>query len=117
MYLIELNNYNFNINKKNIFKNLSVKIEKNSINYLTGKNSCGKTTFMKILNGKYIYKNIKYNNELLKTNKLKQDTIYLNEEIIFYGKTIFEELRLLSDYNNDSFIDKILIDFDLYDKK
>ena len=51
MYIIEINNLNFDYSGKILFSNLDLKIEKNTFNCLIGNNGCGKTTLLKIMLG------------------------------------------------------------------
>lgn len=95
---IEINNLNY----KNIFKSLSINIEKNKITAISGPNNSGKTTLLKILSKKInSYDNILvYGNKLsdYKINeyyKLVKSVIPLEE--IFLCETVEEELNYYID--------------------
>lgn len=104
--ILNINNLKYN----NIFKDLSIYIEKNTITAISGSNNCGKTTLMRILNknigtdsniiyrGKSIndYKDIDYS---------KKIQVVFPCEILFEEKTIIDELK----------IQKEEIDFDKID--
>ena len=74
--MIIIKNLNFNYYKgtKKVIDNLSVKIEKGTINILLGLNGCGKTTLIKLLSGllEPTSGEIFYDNRLLKDISIKE---------------------------------------------
>ena len=74
--MIIIKNLNFNYYKgtKKVINNLSVKIEKGTINILLGLNGCGKTTLIKLLSGllEPTSGEIFYDNRLLKDISIKE---------------------------------------------
>ena len=51
--IIEINNFS----DDNLFENLTINVEKNTITTISGSNSCGKTALMRILNREVITNN------------------------------------------------------------
>lgn len=100
--IININNLNY----KNIFNNFNLSIQENTFVALSGANNCGKTTLIRILNkeiddvsnifikGKDInqYKNEEF-------SRIVQTII--PEEINFIENTLYEELLLQSNGNNE----------------
>lgn len=115
MNILEIENLNFSYSKEVIFKNLNLKIKKDSFNFLSGKNSCGKTTLFKIISGLEPCNKIKYENKYADIDKLKYNISYVNNICVFYGKTVKDELNLLFEEDNVGLIKKTLKFFDLED--
>ena len=92
--ILNINNIKYN----DIFEDLSIYIEKNTITAISGSNKCGKTTLMRILNrnihteaniiykGKEIYN---YGDE----EYYKKIQAVFPQEIIFHENTILDELK------------------------
>lgn len=92
--ILNINNIKYN----DIFEDLSIYIEKNTITAISGPNKCGKTTLIRILNrdvqtdsnivyeGKEIYN---YRDE----EYYKKIQAVFPQEIIFHENTILEELK------------------------
>lgn len=116
MDLLELDNINFSYENKEIFSSLNLKLQKNTINILIGNNSCGKTTLLKILSGIIFVDGIKFNGTIINKKsifKLRNNTFYADNNPIFYGKTVYEEIEILSDEPNNRFINKLLKEFQM----
>ena len=102
-----------NIKYKDIFEDLSIYIEKNTITAISGPNKCGKTTLIRILN-----KDIKIDSNIVYEGKKIQD--YKNneyykrvqavfpQEIIFHEKTIINELKYQQETPNLERLDFII---------
>ncbi len=73
-----------NLSYKNIIKSINITFNENSINYISGSNKCGKTTFIKLLSG------------LIET-----------KESVFYGK---KDLYNFSSYELSTQIGKVIYD-------
>lgn len=117
MNIIELKKLDFSYDNKKIFNNLDFELSENSFNFLSGKNLSGKTTFLKLISGLYYTSNIKYyDTNITEENShlLKDNSKYINLVNIFYSKTVFDELDILTESNNGNYIKKILKDFNLY---
>ena len=115
MNILEIENLNFSYNDISIFNNLKLSIKKNSFNFLSGNNSCGKTTLLKIIAGLIPTNNIKYSNKKIDSNKLKNKVSYIDNTFINYGKTVKDELNILFDQDSTNAIKKILKEFNLED--
>ena len=92
--IIEINNFS----DGNLFENLTINVEKNTITTISGANSCGKTTLMRILNREIITEN----NILLNNININDYTIseYTNliqtvipNEIVFNENTLENEIK------------------------
>lgn len=93
--ILNINNLKYN----NIFKDLSIYIEKNTITAISGSNNCGKTTLMRILS-----RNIKTNTNIVYRGKeikdYKQENynnkvqVVFPEEILFQEKAIIDEMKI-----------------------
>ena len=97
MYIIEINNLNFDYSGKILFSNLDLKIEKNTFNCLIGNNGCGKTTLLKIMLGLIDSDNVTIDNiKLTKQNKFeirkKIGCVFENPENNLICETVIEEL-------------------------
>ena len=92
--IIEINNFS----DDNLFENLTINIEKNTITTISGGNSCGKTTLMRILNREVITDNtILLNNININDYTIKDYTNLIQAviplEIVFNEKTLEKELN------------------------
>lgn len=122
MSFIEIKSLNYSTKKRKIFNNLNLNIERGSFACITGKNSCGKTTLIKILSSSIITENMISINGIY-INKLNKELI-CNEVFEFspdnkyFSKTILDEL-MLEIKNIDKYsinkIKKYLKEFNLID--
>lgn len=107
--ILNINNLKYN----NIFKDLSLYIEKNTITAISGSNNCGKTTLMRILNrdivtdNKIIYKG-KNINDYKQEEYSKNVQIIFPQDILFQEKTIIEELKIQQDELDINKIDFVI---------
>ena len=90
--ILNINNLKYN----NIFKDLSIYIEKNTITAISGSNNCGKTTLMRILN-----RNIKTATNIVyrgkEINEYKQENYKNNIQVVFPEKILFQEDTILEE--------------------
>ena len=94
--IIEINSFS----DDKLFKNLTINVEKNTITTISGSNSCGKTTLMRILNREVITDNtILLNNININDYTIKDYTNLIQAviplEIVFNEKTLEKELNNL----------------------
>lgn len=92
--IIEINNFS----DDNLFENLTINIEKNTITTISGGNSCGKTTLMRILNREIITENnILLNNKSINDYTISEYTSLVQtvipSEIVFEENTLEKELK------------------------
>ena len=92
--IIEINSFS----DDKLFKNLNISVEKNTITTISGSNSCGKTTLMRILNREVITDNtILLNNININDYTIKDYTNLIQAviplEIVFNEKTLEKELN------------------------
>lgn len=92
--IIEINNFS----DDKLFENLSINIEKNKITTISGANSCGKTTLMRILNREVITENdILLNNININDYTISEYTnlvqTVIPNEIVFNENTLEKELN------------------------
>ena len=92
--IIEINNFS----DDNLFENLTINVEKNTITTISGANSCGKTTLIRILNREVITKsNILLNNRNINDYTISEYTnlvqAVIPSEIIFNENTLEKELN------------------------
>ena len=92
--IIEINSFS---NDK-LFENLNISVEKNTITTISGSNSCGKTTLMRILNREVITDNtILLNNTSINDYTIRDYTSLVQTviplEIVFNEKTLEKELN------------------------
>lgn len=92
--IIEINNFS----DDKLFENLSINIEKNKITTISGANSCGKTTLMRILNREIITENdILLNNININDYTISEYTnlvqTVIPNEIVFNENTLEKELN------------------------
>lgn len=122
MNFIEIKSLDYSFDKKKLFDNLNLNIKQGDFVAITGKNSCGKTTFIKLLSA-----------SLITENKISIDGIYinrLNKELIdnkvsifspdskYFSKTVLDELMLeikKDDLYSINKIKKYLKEFSLID--
>jgi len=91
--IIEINNFS----DDRLFNNLNINIEKNKITTISGSNSCGKTTLMRILNREIITENnIQLNNKSINDYTISEYTNLVQAviplEIVFKENTLEKEL-------------------------
>lgn len=98
MNLIEIKNLTFSYSKEKIFDNLTLNIKNKEFVCITGCNSCGKTTLIKLLSGNIVTNNLitiddvsvnSVNKELI-----DQKVSVFSPDIKYYSKTILDELTL-----------------------
>ena len=92
--IIEINNFS----DGKLFENLNINIEKNKITTISGSNSCGKTTLMRILNREIITENIiLLNNKNINDYTVREYTSLVQTviplEIVFQENTLEKELN------------------------
>ena len=92
--VIEINNFS----DDKLFENLTINIEKNKITTISGSNSCGKTTLMRILNREIITENdIQLNNKSINDYTISEYTNLVQAviplEIVFKENTLEKELN------------------------
>ena len=92
--IIEINNFS----DDNLFENLTINIEKNTITTISGGNSCGKTTLMRILSREIITENnILLNNRSINDYTISEYTSLVQtvipSEIVFEENTLEKELK------------------------
>lgn len=122
MSFIEIKDLSFSYNNNKIFDKLNLSIDKNSFVSISGKNGCGKTTFVKLLSGSLNSNNhIKIDGKVLNFDNKdwinKTITVFSNDNL-YLAKTVFEEL-LISYKKEDNYsiskIKKYLKEFKLLD--
>ena len=92
--IIEINSFS----DDKLFENLNISVEKNTITTISGSNSCGKTTLMRILNREVITDNtILLNNTSINDYTIRDYTSLVQTviplEIVFNEKTLEKELN------------------------
>ena len=92
--IIEIKNFS----DDRLFNNLNINIEKNKIVTISGANSCGKTTLMRILNREIITENnIFLNNKSINDYTISEYTNLIQSviplEIVFEENTLEKELK------------------------
>lgn len=92
--IIEINSFS----DDNLFENLTISVEKNTITTISGSNSCGKTTLMRILNREVITDNdILLNNKSINDYTIREYISLVQTviplEIVFKEKTLEKELN------------------------
>lgn len=118
MNIIEVNNLRFNYGNIHIVDIPKLLIKKGEFVCISGKNSCGKTTLLKLLGG-YIKTNNMLMIDGIYVNDLNNDIIsgkvgYLFYENSFFSKTVYDELSMyVNGLNKKLKIKKILSDFDM----
>ncbi len=118
--IIEINNFS----DDKLFENLSINIEKNKITTISGANSCGKTTLMRILNREVITENdILLNNININDYTISEYTnlvqTVIPNEIVFNENTLEKELNnidLVKGLRIKSIINKNIKDLTIKEK-
>ena len=92
--IIEINSFS----DDKLFENLNISVEKNTITTISGSNSCGKTTLMRILNREVITdNNILLNNKSINDYTIREYISLVQTviplEIVFKEKTLEKELN------------------------
>ncbi len=92
--IIEINNFS----DDNLFENLNIDIEKNKFTTISGANSCGKTTLIRILNREIITEsNILLNNKNINEYTISEYTNFIQtvipSEILFEENTLEKEIK------------------------
>ena len=96
MCFLEIKNLTFNFGKKKIFDNLNLNINHQSFVSISGKNTCGKTTLIKLLSGNIITdNNVKIDGIFI--NSINKDLIenkicIFSPENKYYSETVLDEL-------------------------
>lgn len=106
MNLIELKHFSFKYNIL-LFEDLNFIILHDSFMCIAGCNNSGKTTLLKIIDGQIKSNDIIYNNDIFNDENKKKLIKYIDKITIFYSKTIFDELSLLTE---DVYLIKSLLD-------
>jgi ABC-2 type transport system ATP-binding protein len=92
-------NLNKNYGKTEAVRNLTMKLEENTIYGLLGRNGAGKTTLLNIITGGIFpdHGSIEINGERLQPGDSPQETCYIREKNFFLGgATVIETLELAS---------------------
>ncbi len=95
---IELKNIDFSYGERNIFKNFSLKIEKNEKIALVGHSGCGKTTLIKLINRLYDVESgqILIDNQDIKNFKqesIRGETGIVPQEAILFDDTLYNNIK------------------------
>ena len=107
--ILNINDLEFN----NIFNGISIYIEKKTITAISGKNNCGKTTLIRLLNREYyteesiIFKGKHINEYKLEEYSKLIQTVIPNE-ILFIEDTVEDELNYYLDTDEEDIIDRIV---------
>lgn len=113
MNSITVDKLTYYLGKKKIFNDLEIDIESGSFITITGKNSCGKTTFMKLLSGTIITENlISINNIFINSqNKelIDREVCMLSPDNKYFAKTVLDELILETGDSSFTNVNKIKI--------
>ena len=118
--IIEINNFS----DDNLFENLTINVEKNTITTISGANSCGKTTLMRILNREIITENdILLNNKSINDYTISEYTnliqLVIPNEIVFQENTLEKEIKninLVKGLRIKSILDKNIKDLTIKEK-
>lgn len=118
--IIEINNFS----DVNLFENLTINVEKNSFTTISGGNSCGKTTLMRILNREIITDNdILVNNKNINDYTVSEYTnlvqTVIPSEIMFEESTLEKEIKninLVKGLRIKSILDKNIKDLTIKEK-
>ena len=90
--MVEISNLNYSFNDKELFKDLTLKIDKNDFVFISGPNSCGKTTLLKIIAS------------LIKTNVIVNTDeigiVFENPENFFVAEKVSDEITFILDNLN-----------------
>lgn len=118
---IELNKINY----KDILNNFSISFAKNKFYTLTGANSCGKSTLLRLISNEIeLIDDINLNDKLLsdydKIDYKKKVTLLDERNIEFIEETISNEIKLLLLKNNNyskEYLKSTLLKYNLYDNR
>ncbi len=118
---IELNKINY----KDILNNFSISFAKNKFYTLTGANSCGKSTLLRLISNEIeLIDDINLNDKLLsdydKIDYKKKVTLLDERNIDFIEETISNEIKLLLLKNNNyskEYLKSTLLKYNLYDNR
>ncbi len=100
--MFSLKNISFGYNKDCFWKSLSLDFERNGIYLLLGPNGCGKSTFLKFLNGDDPFKEEKKDSSLFfLKNSLEEDYLKPKEFINFYKSLFSIDQDLTISYNEE----------------
>ena len=123
MNIIEIRNLNFSFEKDSILSSVNIDIKRGSFVLLTGNNSSGKTTLLKIINGMlFSNDNISVDGITINKNNLEsihKITSYISINNVYFSQTVYDELSLLlnsEEYMKKNKIMKILEEFNMSDK-
>ena len=86
--MLEIRNLNFRYRKKEVLKNVSLKVESLDIVLLLGKNGCGKTTLLKLI-AKVISSNVYIFNDFNKTLFISDKYELINDLNVYDLLSIF----------------------------
>lgn len=93
--MLEVKNVNKTFGKKNVLKDVNLKVEKMSIHGLIGYNGAGKTTLLKIIAGVYEKDSGEINfcgEPLWDNEKMKQKIFYVPDDIYFRTATTMKKM-------------------------
>ncbi|MBR2785297.1 MAG: ATP-binding cassette domain-containing protein, partial [Clostridia bacterium] len=102
--IIEINNFS----DDNLFKNLNISIEKNKISCISGANSCGKTTLIRILNRDIITDNDILINKININDYTISDYTNLIQTVIPF-EIVFKKDKVDEEVNNKELIKRLKI--------
>jgi len=102
--IIEINNFS----DDNLFKNLNISIEKNKISCISGANSCGKTTLIRILNRDIITDNDILINKININDYTISDYTNLIQTVIPF-EIVFKKDKVNDEVNNKELIKRLKI--------
>ena len=93
--IIEINNFS----DDNLFEDLTISVDKNKFTTISGSNSCGKTTLMRILNRDIITENnILLNNKNINDYTISEFTNLI--QLVIPNEIVFEEITLEKELKN-----------------
>ena len=96
---IHANNLSFNIDDKQIIKNLNIDFKTGELIRIQGPNGSGKSTLIKIIIGLYPNNEIIYNDDELGSPNKKM--IYIDQNEMFLNETVDEYLSIMNGRNID----------------
>lgn len=91
-HIFELDKFNFGYGSKNIFKDLTLNIEKGQIYYLKGASGIGKSTLLNLLSGNIACEGIKLN-----SNYTSNDILYLRQDPHLFEMSLQDNASMLND--------------------
>ena len=118
--IIEINNFS----DDKLFENITINVEKNTITTISGANSCGKTTLMRILSREIITENdILLNNKCINDYTISEYTSLVQTviptEIVFEENTLEKEIKninIVKGLRIKSILDKNVNDLTIKEK-